>query len=602
MSLPEDNFDRRIRKLRKFLTTTEDGGYVFASFSYGGLWLEIIRMLQDQTKANGFQLRWLVLDPNSDEPFMYQVEKAAEQISKPGGLVITGLTRGTLQEQKDLLFELNLGRERFHATGVPILFFVDDKTMNLVQNNAPDLYSQRGRTTVFFPEQPEPSGTIAGEVAPTIGVESLRSVPESDFRFSADDKGLGLRVKLLERQWKDGEKSQMRKGRLYEDIGIPLAEGYLDLGRMDEAEKMLLKLEGYFDGSGREKELGQVYKMQGNRYERKGMLDQAMEYYEKFRESCQRLLQKDPHWEYAREQYGSSLSHIGDIHQALGHFDDALKYYQDYSKLMEELYRSNPQSERFKNGLALSCDRLGDVHRALGQLDVALNFFQEYSDLMVELHRSNPQNEQFKNGLAVSYDRLGDVNIASGHLNAALKYYKDESDLFDELHCSNPQSERFKINLAISHAKLGDIHQASGRFDAALKYFQDYSDLTEELYHSNPQSERLKNGLGISYLRLGDIHQAIGQFEDALKYYQKDLKLTEDLHRSNPQNIDLLWGFCLSHARLYSINQHLQKSQSARLHLKIAEELLHQLLKKADLPQYRDAIEWIQQQKANLNL
>ncbi|MEM6273592.1 MAG: hypothetical protein AAF998_29580, partial [Bacteroidota bacterium] len=402
-----DSFYDRLRILRDFLADPQEDAYLFVCFSYVGLWREVIRLLRDELEVAGVNLTWVALDAKSDLPALAQLEKAAEK--KSGAMVITGLAPRNPGDQMEMLTSLNFGREALYEIGGGKLFFVSDEAMRLVRRWAVDLFSQRARTTVYFPEQPE---TAEPDLA-------RRGIPDQlslDFpervTFAESDKGTQLRIKILQRQWQEGEAGGVPRGRLYRDIGLPLAEAYLETGRFDPAENLLLKLEGYFDGTGQQKERARVLKNLGRLSERKGKLERAMDYYERFRKTALQLLEQSPRWEYAQGELGVAHLRIGGVQQSQGKMARAKENYEKGRSIFRELITWNPKSERAKEQLAISYSRLGDINQAQGQLDAALKYYEQYRGLTKELAESNPQSEPLKNSLAISYSRLGDINQA----------------------------------------------------------------------------------------------------------------------------------------------------------------------------------------------
>ncbi len=241
---------------------------------------------------------------------------------------------------------------------------------------------------------------------------------------------------------------------------------------------------------------------------------------------------------------------LGSYHRALGNLQQALTFFEKFKELEKELYAEYPQNVGFKNNLAISYQHLGITHRTLGNLQQALAFFEQYNELEKELYRAYPKNVEFKNGLAISYSKLGQTHRDLDNLPKALTFFEQYNELEKELYEAYPKNLAFKNSLAISYQYLGITHSELGNLPKALAFFEQGNNLEKDLYAAYPKNVSFKNGLAISYEKLGHTQSELGNLQEALTFFEQHRLLGQELYADFPQNVSFKNGLAASYAQL----------------------------------------------------
>jgi len=287
---------------------------------------------------------------------------------------------------------------------------------------------------------------------------------------------------------------------------------------------------------------------------------------------------------------------LGSYYTTVGNLNNALNYFTKYRDYEQQLCDAFPDESSFKNGLAISYSKLGETHSSLGNLDQTLQFFEKYNELREELYAAYPDTISFKNGLAISYSKLGQTHSALGNLDKALAFFEKRSQLGKELHETHPSNVGFKNGLAVSYEKLGETHSALGNLDKALAFFEKRSQLGKELHETHPSNVGFKNGLAISYSKLGQTHSALGNLDKALAFFEKDAQLTKELHETHPSNVGFKNGLAISYANLgIFYRDHRSDSSQARQYFQQAEAHWAELAEK--FPGYVEFGRYLEQVK-----
>ena len=298
----------------RFLSRPDGKGYLFAESDHYGLIQEINHQLVERAKVLDLDLKILVLHSQAGTTVAGQIEKAANKIKRPGGLVVMGLESWVRDGSDDVLTALNFSRERLNSLEVPMVFWIGRFTRTKLPQLAGDLFSQRAGTTIYFDE-------VGAQVPTDQG--SLESQREPQIILKRDAKGLEVRIALLERQLKEAIAQNYSPNKIILEIKAPLAHALFEIGNYSRSLAISKEILDFF-------------------ISRKDLQNIAISY-----------------------------SKLGTIYSAQGKYDLALEYYEKRKQLGEELYSSNPQSESLKNGLAISYEKLGTIYEAQGKYDLA---------------------------------------------------------------------------------------------------------------------------------------------------------------------------------------------------------------------------------------
>ncbi len=149
---------------------------------------------------------------------------------------------------------------------------------------------------------------------------------------------------------------------------------------------------------------------------------------------------------------------LGNYHTTVGNLNNALSWFEQYRNCEQALLEAYPDNTDFKNGLAISYSKLGETHSALGNLEQALRFFEDETQLFEELYEAFPTHVGFKNGLAISYSQLG--RFYRDHekdKEKAAPYFQQCYTLWEELATAYPAYVEFQRNFEWAKAALAEL-------------------------------------------------------------------------------------------------------------------------------------------------
>ncbi|MFX0182322.1 MAG: tetratricopeptide repeat protein [Candidatus Hodarchaeota archaeon] len=224
-------------------------------------------------------------------------------------------------------------------------------------------------------------------------------------------------------------------------------------------------------------------------YHNKGILDQALEYYQ------QSLIQSDEISFFEGKVFAQN--NIGWIKLGKGDLDQALECFQQSLTLCGEI--------NYKPGIAYSHQGIAFVYRSNIELDKTIT----------HLHKE----------LSI-YEELGDLNQIARTINyiGAIHYYK--GDLKLALECHSQSFEMFtqigdEQSKAQALAGFGDVYRCRGELDQALSYYRKSLDICEALNAQNAIPYRY------SLRYMGKIYYEKNEINNALKHLQKALDIAE---------------------------------------------------------------------------
>ncbi|MCY7421134.1 MAG: hypothetical protein LH478_05245, partial [Chitinophagaceae bacterium] len=384
-----ENYQFNYRKLLKFLSRKDSSGYMFAMADDYRFISQINTSLQAELEQSNTNSSIVFLQSNADEPLVEQLKAAgtfAHAIIVANLYEVINSADGLNQ-----LLLLNFSREELRSIQSPALFWVDAQSLNVIANQAPDLFSQRRFTTIHFTgkvEHPMP--------------EVLEKPDWQEYVNTDKFKETEARIETLKRRFEDAEESGYNASRIASEIAIPLAFEYAQLGFAEKAEVLLTKYEALLDNtnSNQLKQLAKVY-YQLHQY------PVAIETLQKANDIIERNLSKQARDTVYPSDWFYNIIDLSDWMKEYGLPNDAINLLTKAETLLLENIGQYPVNTK-DNIIALFKERLGDLHFTLGNLEKAKDYFEQGLNIAQQLERSNPHREQLKRNLSVSYDQLGD--------------------------------------------------------------------------------------------------------------------------------------------------------------------------------------------------
>jgi len=207
----------------------------------------------------------------------------------------------------------------------------------------------------------------------------------------------------------------------------------------------------------------------GIAHRRKGLLDEAVVYYNQAREVARQ--EEDPEW------LAASLNNIGNIERLRGNLPLARSLCEQALRYRKWLHREQPEVA-YLHDVGLSYSTLGLILRDMAEYDQAQEQFEQAEEIFEEL--------RFRLGLVWSARNLGWVSYLRGkstdNENAQRKCFEEALSHYAR---SRQVCEEFRIELelpnllnriGIAQRALGDIEMAQQTFTRSLELARDYGD------------------------------------------------------------------------------------------------------------------------------
>ncbi|MBE0524362.1 MAG: tetratricopeptide repeat protein [Methanosarcinales archaeon] len=247
---------------------------------------------------------------------------------------------------------LNFKREEIVEYKVKAVFWVTDKELTCIDNEAPDFFAFRNRV-VEFVEVP-----LAEEHRPALTEFAM----ETDYRYFDEIKhSIELKETLLSELSKDDEIS----GYLLNSLGILYLQISLYKKAIEYLEQALVIAQEIGDRRGEGNRLGNL----GNAYRNLGQVEKAIEYYQK-------ALVIDLEIGNRRGE-GIWLGNLGNAYRNLGQVEKAIEYYQKALVIDLEIGNRRGEGNRLGN--------LGNAYSYLGQVEKAIEYYEKALEIGKEI-------------------------------------------------------------------------------------------------------------------------------------------------------------------------------------------------------------------------
>ena len=289
---------------------------------------------------------------------------------------------------------LNFKREEIIDHRVKAVFWVTDKELTRIGNEAPDFFAFRNRVVEFI-EVP-----LAEERRPALVEFAL----ETEYRSLDEIKhSIELKETLLSELSKDDEIS----GYLLGSLGIL----YYQIGSYKKAieyhEKALVISKEIGDRRGEGNQLGNL----GLAYSDLGQVEKAIEYYEQALVISKEIGD--------RRGEGNHLGNLGNAYSDLEQVEMAIEYYQKALIILRELGD--------KRGEGTLLGNLGNAYLNLGQVEKAIEYYQTALLISKEIGDRRGEGNHLGN-LGSAYSHLGQVEKAIEYYEQALVIGKEIKD------------------------------------------------------------------------------------------------------------------------------------------------------------------------------
>ena len=292
----------------------------------------------------------------------------------------------------------------------------------------------------------------------------------------------------------------------YTDEYMPITDGYLAIGKRLGPVKVICdlisesigkRLEDFKGNISVLTDAGCLFNNMAYVCRAQGSYDDALKYYLKALEICEKVLGKD------HPSTATAYDNLAGVYQGQGNYEDALKYYLKALEICEKvLGQDHPSTAATYNNLA-------GIFEDQGNYDDALNYYLKALEIWEKVHGQDHPDT------ATTYNNLAGVYQAQGNYDDALKYYLKALEICEKvLGKDHPSTATMYNNLAA-------VYQDQGNYDDALNYYLKALEISKKVFG---QGHSLT---ATTYNNLANVYQEQGNYDDALKYYLKDLEIRE---------------------------------------------------------------------------
>jgi tetratricopeptide (TPR) repeat protein len=292
----------------------------------------------------------------------------------------------------DALRHLNFKREDIIDHQVKAIFWVTEKELTCIGNEAPDFFAFRNRVVEFI-EVP-----LTEERIPDL----VEFVLENECKpLDEIKRSIKLKETLLSKLSKSDEIS----GYLMGSLGIL----YNQIGSYKKAikyhKKALVISKEIGDRRGEGNHLGNL----GNAYLNLRQAKKAIKYYQKALVIAREIGD--------RQGEGARLGNLGNAYFILWQVEKAIEYYQKALVIAREIDDWRGEGNALGN--------LGNVYRNLGQVEKAIEYYKKA--LVIAREIGDRRNE------GIWLGNLGSIYRNQGQVDKAIKYYEKALDIGNEI-------------------------------------------------------------------------------------------------------------------------------------------------------------------------
>ncbi len=283
------------------------------------------------------------------------------------------------------------------------------------------------------------------------------------------------------------------------------------------------------------KEIAQAHFFAGRITETVDSADKALPHYQRALELQrellrEELLQEKPSQELLQFNYGQTLNAIGRAMQNLGRLKEARKYYQQAIEQREKLATAQPDNAEYGRTLASSMMNVGWVHLRKNELEQSIEFFNRAQTIrLAHVETVEKADLKMQRDLGKGYYSLSLAQLSFGEVGLAESNLLTAIDLFKRLLESDPQDMENQRRLGISYRMLGDVLAGGGLGGEAITAYQQALETLQSLCERNPDVPEYAADLAGVLMNLGHQFQQAEKFDAALETMQKAASVLQRL-------------------------------------------------------------------------
>ena len=455
-----------VKRLSRFLTRGNASGYGFCVADDERHIPHINKSLLTQTANKNIKAEHIFLSPDSDLPLIEQFKKPAAKALIVGGLFDFLMRR----PDKTGFTELNFIREAVVNLDIPIIFWVNRRTLSDIGNYAHDFFSQRAFATHFIE-------------TPAEIVKTTRSLQIENNSTQEEQEKTANRILLLSEQLEKMQQSKESTLRILQDALLPLANAYAEEKNIVKTLELLTEYQYTIDEGNAD-----IFLETADIYHAIYQYETALAYYD--------LAAKEFQAKEDKEFLSYTYSKISDIYYIRGEYETTLTYLEKSLAIKKEI------GDRKEEGIILN--NISQIHKVKGDYTSALIYLEE--SLAIHKEIGNRQGEGGTlNNISQIHKVKGDYTSALIYLEKSLAIQKEIGD---------------RQGLGTTFNNISQIYNAKNDYASALVYLEKSLAIHKEIGNRQGESNALNN-IAITAYAKRDYVTALTYLEQSLAIKKK---------------------------------------------------------------------------------
>ena len=281
----------------------------------------------------------------------------------------------------------------------------------------------------------------------------------------------------------------------------------------------------------------------------------ALESYRKALAIRERLAAREPNNTDIQQEWGTSITRMGEVNLNLGKPSDAAEYLHKAIEIYDRLLAADPSNEVLRakaGGLPFSMSRaLGNPGDAnLGKGREALICLRRALANYEKLATDYPTQARYKQGAGAMYGNIGRLLFNEGNPMAALENYRKGQALDEALVKENNTNAFYRRELAIMDGNIGTTLLALGNKTEALESCRQAVKILDSLVAADPNDAYVRRDLAVNY---GNLATALANNNDrvgARANFDKAVMILGELAAQSPSNAQVSFNRGLAYLKM----------------------------------------------------
>ncbi len=255
----------------------------------------------------------------------------------------------------------------------------------------------------------------------------------------------------------------------------------------------------------------------------------AMDHFLAAADLQKQLLTENPNTHSLIGELGNTLNAIGEAHIRKFELEEAKEQFDASSKLRAQLTELKPDDAEAARTLANSYMNIGTVYKYQGEFEDAIQAMQRAQMIRVsQIEEKKSESPKLKRDLGMGYFNLATVRQELGDSARAETHYLQAVKVFTDLQASQPNTIDYDRFLAACQRMLGDLLKESDAVKS-VEFYRRSQQVLENSRSQNPNVVDIAADLSGLYLNLGDLLHSQGKLDDALDVLDRSIKVLTDL-------------------------------------------------------------------------